>query len=260
MVPTLTTCTVIATSVVSLHLEEALALSCCRSTAGWAAVKIAKQGTALAITHEAAMYEHCLTLQGSVLPRVLAAGPCLGGKAVLLATELLLGQPLSETPGPAQVEEQARDALQALHALGVAHTDVHADNLLVVQSQPSSAVRVALLDLGHAIRDARKLDLEDDVLWLAKTFRDLHDIEMEEMPHAVEGHVRRHAAAKWGKLPLCLRNVAMFNFKQQQTEVRQCRLLKHSRTRQLHQAFCPRFRTPRSLPRDWYVAMAACRR
>jgi hypothetical protein len=109
--------------------------------------RVEKQATGTLAVREAAILSR---LAAGVVPRVLDASESVGES--ILTLEKIAGQPLAEAlPGIAASRTSFRgflaacvDLLAALHGAGIAHRDIHAENLLVRDGRP------VLLDFGWA--------------------------------------------------------------------------------------------------------------
>lgn len=95
-----------------------------------------------AFLREAGAYKRLAAVQGQCIPQLLALGrqPHTGAPMIALSEH----QPVQPGQLSGVVCAAAEAALQALHAQGVAHGDVHAGNLLTEGS------RVLLCDLERA--------------------------------------------------------------------------------------------------------------
>ena len=129
----------------------------CRYKGNRLAVKAAAVGSPeeSSLRHEASMYQKAASLQGVLLPNVVLSGLAFNGKAFVLETELLRG-PQMDAALHQHLEQDALDAIAGLHAVGMAHRDIRAENILVVENS------IRLLDLHLAkSSDEKRLRRED---------------------------------------------------------------------------------------------------
>lgn len=116
-----------------------------------------KEGQAL--LHEAEIYLELRKLWGTYVPRMLSCGTTCNGEMVFLATELLSGASLDDTPKgdcSPEVARKAKEALQAVHNAGLLHRNVDSRNFFVVDRGGTSGERgeachdVFILDFGFS--------------------------------------------------------------------------------------------------------------
>lgn len=99
------------------------------------------------LQHEVAIYDRLSTLQGKVIPTLLAFGYWDYRAVYLIATSVVQGEP--PTTAMHAALPAAEQALKAIHALGVAHGDIRPDNILVEQ-QGVDEPKVWFLDFGRS--------------------------------------------------------------------------------------------------------------
>ena len=94
-------------------------------------------------------YMRLVHLWSQHVPKLWYCGTTCNGSVLVLATELLLGASLAQHGLISQ--EAAQDALAALsavHAAGVLHGNIHAENVMLLSSDARPCVQ--LLDFGCA--------------------------------------------------------------------------------------------------------------
>lgn len=80
--------------------------------------------------HEVAVYKQLISVQGRVVPRLLARGNVVtspGPPDHFVALDLIAGRAIHSTAH----YQAASAALSAIHACGVLHCDIKADNIIV---------------------------------------------------------------------------------------------------------------------------------
>jgi len=100
------------------------------------------------LRQEVEVYQQLQELQGTSIPKLLAHGPGLNGIGYFLVLQFLPGTALFPSTHGEQppIRDAAAAALGAVHACGVLHGDVRADNFIV---QPGGQVWV--IDFTHAM-------------------------------------------------------------------------------------------------------------
>ncbi len=117
--------------------------------------------------------EHAVSLAASSgwgrhWPALLAAGLCKGSEAYVIATEFIDGRPLDPAVD-AQLLLAAQEALDALHSLGIAHSDLRPANWIVQQPQGGEQ-RLWLLDFSHSRVGASQQEMQADEAALLRMF------------------------------------------------------------------------------------------
>lgn len=127
-----------------------------------AALKIAPVATRVAgsLAREGAVYEQLKPVWGSVVPKLLAHGVCNKGRSYMLATQMVAGRHFNPATD-SHLLPQLQQALQKVHALGVAHADLREENILVEESD--AVPRVWVLDFGHAKLNATPAEKAADM-------------------------------------------------------------------------------------------------
>ena len=93
-------------------------------------------------------YQAASSLQGTIVPKLLAFGKAFNSSLTILATQLIKGSHL-QNPCSQRVKASAMKSLQMLHDCGLEHGDVSEENVIVT----SNSQHVWLIDL-HKSRKA----------------------------------------------------------------------------------------------------------
>ncbi|PNH06126.1 hypothetical protein TSOC_007545 [Tetrabaena socialis] len=119
-----------------------------------------------AYSRESSAYDAVQGLQGTVVPKLLAAGHANHG-VYYIAVSRLPGQPLSEVaqPFPPGVVKAAEDALRQLHAAcpGFLHGDIRLENMILLPpgSGGGDCAKCMAIDFGRArLGRAQEQDME----------------------------------------------------------------------------------------------------
>ncbi|PNH06131.1 hypothetical protein TSOC_007543 [Tetrabaena socialis] len=119
-----------------------------------------------AYSRESSAYDAVQGLQGTVVPKLLAAGHANHG-VYYIAVSRLPGQPLSEVaqPFPPGVVKAAEDALRQLHAAcpGFLHGDIRLENMILLPpgSPGGDCAKCMVIDFGRArLGRAQEQDME----------------------------------------------------------------------------------------------------
>lgn len=113
------------------------------------------------LQNELDIYGDLITLQGVVIPRVLAFGTLVNGAMAFLATSWEDGHELGEMDSDKKLLGNVRVAYQKLHEAGVLHNDVAERNIIVLHNQ-----EIRIVDFDCATKrptNAEKLDELDSV-------------------------------------------------------------------------------------------------
>ncbi|KAK3822371.1 MAG: hypothetical protein J3R72DRAFT_459113 [Linnemannia gamsii] len=108
------------------------------------------------LKHEAKVYEALRTLQGRYVPELKLAGVA-DGMEMILATELA-GTDLSDRRLDASDRNKIRDALSAIHNLGILHGDIRPENITTKRDDQNS--QFFFIDFGRSEFTRRKMVLK----------------------------------------------------------------------------------------------------
>ncbi|KAF9901145.1 hypothetical protein EC991_006460 [Linnemannia zychae] len=114
------------------------------------------------LKHEVTVYQHLEALQGSVIPKLIAAGISNGLEAVLVTD--FRGRDISHEHLEDSDKEKIRKALSSIHRLGVLHGDIRPQNILV--EHEGAIKRFVFIDFGRSefTTNKKMLQQEADIL------------------------------------------------------------------------------------------------
>lgn len=139
----------------------------CSFGAQQAAVKIMWVEQLITLIREAAAYGSMNTLQGRVVPQLLALGLIEGGGGCFMATTVVQGSPLDKVRMTPALASAATAAVQQLHDHGFIHGDLALQNLIACTTADGST-KVMLVDLARA-RSAQPAECAAEMLRLQKS-------------------------------------------------------------------------------------------
>jgi tRNA A-37 threonylcarbamoyl transferase component Bud32 len=124
------------------------------------------------LEHEAMIYKELQELQGECIPTLWIAGVA-NGLEMILVTEFV-GTNISQERLDDSDRAQIRQALCAIHQLGVAHGDIRLENIVI--QRKGLRARFFFIDFGmsYTTEDRAKLSHEMKLLDLLLNMRGLH--------------------------------------------------------------------------------------
>jgi tRNA A-37 threonylcarbamoyl transferase component Bud32 len=136
-----------------------------------AALKVAAPSSyeSALLAHEAEVLLALRQEWGVWVPALLAAGAGNGGASRVLATAFVRSSRELDPSTDRHLLPQLRQAVAAVHARGVAHSDVRRQNVLV-QEGGAHKQRVWLIDWGFSALQATQQAMDEDVRRLLQLF------------------------------------------------------------------------------------------